>query len=187
MALAKCKSCREPKIRLRNGIKTHSLCTECRKIKELELREKNKANKEKLKEEKLSKAQRKLERKLSTKKYQKSKFKSLHKKAWGLISKYVRQQGADEFGMNECYTCSERKHWKEMHCSHYFHNKLDFDLRNLKACCEQCNFWKSGHLAPYGVRLAKELGVEGMEKLRLDANTTTYTIEDLEKIIQQYS
>lgn len=187
MTLAKCKKCREPKIRLRNGIKTHSLCTECRKVKELELREKNNAKKEKLKEERLAKAQRKLERKLSSKKHQRAKFKSLHKKAWGLISKYVRQIGADEFGFNYCYTCGLKEQYKVLQCGHFFHGKLDFDLRNLKPQCAACNMYKSGDLANYAVKLAKELGVEGMEKLRLDANTTTYTIEDLEKIIEKYA
>lgn len=185
--MKRCKLCKELKVREVNGIAVSKFCSACKKVKELELREKNNAKKEKLKEEKLAKAQRKLERKLATKKYQKSKFKSLHKKAWGLISKYVRQQGADEFGFNYCYTCGLKEQYKVLQCGHFFHGKLDFDLRNLKPQCAACNMYKSGDLANYAVKLAKELGVEGMEKLRLDANTTTYTIEDLEKIIEQYS
>jgi hypothetical protein len=159
-----CPLCKIGVIRLRGGLKVSKLCSTCRKVKEIEKKEKHK----------------------QTKTYQDKRFKILHAKAWRLISLYVRKLGADEFGMNDCYTCGARQHYKTSHCSHYFHNKLDFDLRNLKNCCLQCNYWKSGHLAPYGVRLAKELGVEGMEQLRLDANTTTYTIEDLENIIKQY-
>lgn len=165
MTLAKCKSCREPKVRLRNGIKTHSLCTACRKIKELEKKAKHK----------------------ETKTYQKKRFKTLHAKAWKLISAYVRQLGADSEGFNLCYTCDGRFHYKELHCSHFHHNKLDFDTRNLRPCCPKCNTYMSGNLAIYGTKLAKEYGVDGLEQLRLDANTTTYTIEDLEKIIKQYS
>lgn len=185
--MKRCKLCKELKVREINGLAVSKFCSSCKKVKELELREKNKANKEKLKEEKLAKAQRKLERKLSTKKYQKSKFKSLHKKAWGLISKYVRQIGADEFGFNTCYTCGLKEEYKILQCGHFFHGKLDFDLRNLKPQCAACNMYKSGDLANYAVKLVKELGVEGMEQLRLDANTTSYTIEDLERIIKQYS
>lgn len=164
--LAKCKQCREPKIRLRNGIKTHSLCTECKKVKELEKKEKHK----------------------QTKTYQKKRFGVLHRKAWKLVSLYVRTKDADEFGMVTCYTCDGRLHYKESNAGHYHHGKLDFDpQRNLRVQCVRCNQHKSGNLAVYGTKLARELGVDGLEQLELDANTTTYTIEDLEKIIEKYA
>jgi hypothetical protein len=185
--MKRCKLCKELKVREVNGIAISKFCSACKKVKELELREKNNAKKEKLKEEKLAKAQRKLEKKLSTKKYQKSKFKSLHKKAWGLVSLYVRKRHADWNGMTVCYTCGVMEHYTKMNAGHFHHNKLDFDPeRNLRTQCVQCNLHKSGNLAIYGTKLAFELGLKGMEQLRLDANTTTYTIEDLENIIEKY-
>jgi hypothetical protein len=162
--MKKCKLCKELKVREFNGIGVSKFCVPCRKIKEQEKKDKKKL----------------------TKTYQKAKYKTLHKKAWILISAYVRQQGADSEGFNHCYTCGNRFHYKEMHCSHFHHNKLDFDLRNLKACCVKCNTYMSGNLAIYATKLARELGVEGLEELKLDSNTISYTNEDLEVIIEQY-
>jgi len=163
--MKRCKTCKQLNVRERNGIATSKYCSPCKKAKELEKKAKHK----------------------ETKTYQKKRFKTLHAKAWKLISLYVRQLGVDEYGYNRCYTCDGEFHYRELHCSHYHHNKLDFDLRNLRPCCPKCNTYMSGNLAIYGTKLARELGVEGLEQLRLDANTTTYTTEDLENIIKQYA
>jgi NAD-dependent SIR2 family protein deacetylase len=76
-------------------------------------------------------------------------------------------------------------HWKRLQAGHYFHNKLDFDRRNLRPQCPRCNKWLRGNLAVYGVRLTKELGVKGMDQLMKDANTVTYSTMDLHKIIDE--
>jgi L-ribulose-5-phosphate 3-epimerase UlaE len=73
-----------------------------------------------------------------------------------------------------------------MHCGHYFHGKLDFDYkRNLRAQCVACNRHKSGNLANYAIKLAKELGVDGLQQLKADAYSVEYTNEDLERIIEE--
>ena len=115
----------------------------------------------------------------------------LMKKAWKLQSKAVRMAAADENGMCTCYTCEEKHHWKECQLGHYIHGALDFDLeRNLRIQCGPCNNYKYGNknLAIYGIKLAEELGVEGMKKLRLDANTfgNGYDIKTLKEIISKY-
>jgi len=161
----KCKICKTVELYYRNGIPTSKYCKPCRLTKEMEKKEKHKL----------------------TKTYQKSRFKTLHKKAWSFISIYVRSQGVDEYGYNHCYSCEVRLPLRDLQCGHFFHNKLDFDLRNLKPQCSGCNLYKHGNLAPYGVKLSKELGVKGMEKLRLDSHTTSYSNEDLEKIILLYN
>jgi len=160
-----CPLCKIGVIRLRGSLKVSKLCSTCRKAKELEKKEKHKL----------------------TKTYQKKRFKTLHAKAWKLISEYVRRDGEDEFGYNNCYTCDKLEHWKALQCGHFFHNKLDFDLRNLRPQCASCNMYKSGDLANYACKLLAELGEMGMHQLKLDANTTTYTIEDLEKVIEKYT
>lgn len=163
--MKKCKMCGELKVRERNGIAISKWCKECREIKEAERKKKKKL----------------------TKTYQKKLYKTLHKKAWKLISDFVRQQEADEFGFNNCYTCEKRMPWKELQCGHFFHGKLDYDLRNLKPQCAGCNMYLSGNLAVYSIKLMRELGVEGMEQLRLDANTKTYTNDEIENIITHYN
>lgn len=155
-----CKVCNKP-VRLYNGLKVSSMCVSCRKEKELEKKAKHQ----------------------QTKGWQKARFKTLHKKAWTLFSEFIRRDACDWALKVKCYTCDTVDFYKHMQAGHYFHNKLDFDERNIHVQCPQCNLYKSGNLAEYGVNLCKELGTEGMEKLRLDSNTIHYTIEDLERII----
>ena len=151
-------------VRERQGIAVSKWCSSCKTQKILEKKEKHK----------------------TTKGYQKSKLKTLKKKAWTLFSEWIRRENAVN-NMVRCYTCDVSLSYKEANAGHFFHGKLDYDSRNIKVQCVGCNLYKSGNLAFYGVRLAKELGVEGMEKLRLDANTISYTIDDLEEIIAKYT
>jgi hypothetical protein len=160
----KCQKCKEVELFYRNGLPLSKWCKACK----LEIEAEKKLKKQ------------------STKKFQQAKFKTLHKKAWKLISDYVRQQGADSEGYNNCYTCGKREYWNVLQCGHFFHGKLDFDLRNLRPQCPACNMYKSGDLANYAVKLMTELGVEGMEQLKLDSNTIMYTNDDLEAVIEKY-
>lgn len=119
----------------------------------------------------------------SKKKVKRISYKSLHKKAWKLMSRYVRLKYSDN-GFIKCYTCGVVREIKDIDCGHYFHNKLDFDERNLRPQCTRCNRYLHGNLAIYGAKLSQELGKAGMKKLLLDANTKIYKYEDLEKIIK---
>jgi len=113
-------------------------------------------------------------------------YRYLHKKAWKAFSVAVRQDGMDSNEFNTCFTCGVKKHWKTLHASHFWHRRLDFDKRNVKPCCPQCNTFRSGNLAPYAVKLTEELGVEGMKALQLEANLKVYTCEELRQIIKKY-
>jgi hypothetical protein len=162
--LHKCNQCKEQTIRERNGIRLSKLCKPCRD---------QKAAKKTLKHQ-------------ATKGYAKARFKTLHKKAWILFSRWLRFSQAID-GWVRCYTCPTKILVPEAQAGHYFHGKLDFDTRNIHPQCSQCNLYKSGNLAYYGVKLAEELGVDGMQQLRLDSNTKIYTISDLEGIIEEYT
>lgn len=157
----KCQACKQRKLYYRNGLPVLKYCLSCRKIKELEKKEKHKL----------------------TKGFREREYKKLHNKAWGLMSEWIRRSAANESGNILCFTCCKIIHWKEAHCSHFHHKKLDFDNRNLKACCSACNTYKHGNLAIYATKLVMELTPEGMEKLYLDSNTIRYTKDDLENII----
>lgn len=168
--MKKCKLCKELNVREFNGIAISKYCVACRKAK----------------------AQEKKEKHLKTKGAQESLRKKLHKKAWGLISEFVRKSAAKLTNSSRdvlrCYTCGKLVYWKKAHCSHFHHNRLDFDLRNLKACCAGCNTYKHGNLAIYASKLVMELTMDGMGKLYLDANIkgNNYSIEELENIIEVY-
>jgi hypothetical protein len=137
----------------------------------------------KKREEKIAKLK---ERKKKRKEKDHNSYRYLRKIAWDIFSKFIRIKGSDENGMTECYTCGEKLHWKKLQAGHFHHSKLDFDERNIHKQCVRCNKWLSGNLAIYATKLALELGVTGMKKLLLDANTTIYSIQDLREIIKIY-
>jgi hypothetical protein len=91
-------------------------------------------------------------------------------KAWKAFSLYIRLSESDKNGIVECYTCGTKLHYKDAQAGHYHHGRLDFDERNVHCQCIRCNHFKSGNLGAYAERLTKELGIDGMDKLRLDAN-----------------
>lgn len=114
----------------------------------------------------------------------------LKKKAWKLISIYVRSKGASE-EWQECFTCYRTFDWRtEMDCGHYIHGKLDFDLRNLKPQCKKCNnkAWGGGRLDVYAERLIKENGLEWLTQLRKDGQIkgNYYTRLELNEVIKRY-
>lgn len=109
--------------------------------------------------------------------------KTLHASTWKLMSEYIRRKDADEFGMNYCYTCGAKKHWKELQCGHFKHDKLDFDERNLRPQDYHCNNYLSGRLDVYAERLIKENDMDWFNQLVLDANNYKgYSIEEMLKI-----
>lgn len=135
------------------------------------------------KAKKEEKAKRKLERKQSTKKYQNEIKKKLHNKVWKLMSEYIRSKDADQYGFNYCYTCGEKKHYKELQAGHYKHDRLDFDERNLKPQCSQCNHYNYGRLDVYGEKLANQFGLDWVNKLTADAwKHQGYDIEEMLEI-----
>ena len=113
-------------------------------------------------------------------------YKYLHDLAWTLQSVFIRKKAADRYEMVECFTCGRKMHWKMGQMGHYWHGRLDFDLRNLKIQCAGCNKYLHGNLAIYGIKLSELLGVEGMKQLRRDAETKKYSIQELKEIIALY-
>ena len=131
-------------------------------------------------------------RKQSTKKFQESRRKTLHKKCWKLMSEIVRRTGANPLtGLNECYTCRAVKPWKELQAGHRWHRRLDFDFRNIKPQCQRCNGQQSrgglsGNLGMYERRLIEEHGLEWSRQLERDANAHVgYSVPELESLITE--
>ena len=90
---------------------------------------------------------------------------------------------------NTCYTCGILKHYKELHCGHYIHNRLDYEENNLRPQCPSCNKWKHGNLGIYGEKLIKEIGQETVEKMRLYSykKGNNYNRAELNEVIRKYS
>lgn len=123
-------------------------------------------------------------RKESTKGFEKSLRKKLHKIAWTLQSQWIRRKDANLDGYNCCYTCDCIKHYKELDAGHFKHDRLDFDDRNLKPQCTTCNKYYSGRLDIYAERLIINYGLDWFNELVKDAwSHPGYSSEDLKKII----
>jgi hypothetical protein len=151
------------KLFTRGGIAVNKLCPKC-----IELKKQEKIAKHKL-----------------TKTYDQKTFKSLHNKCWKLMSLIVRAGATDSGGRVSCFTCSRRYHWTEMDCGHFWHDRLDFDRRNLKPQCDTCNRRRSGNLAEYSARLIRENGEEWFRQLEIDAKNSIYKTQDLINLLPQ--
>ncbi len=111
-----------------------------------------------------------------------------HKKAWVVFSEYVRKRGADSQGMVGCYTCYQRSPWQEMHAGHRYHNRLDFDLRNIKPQDPACNTYRHGELGEYERHLIEDNGLEFAQQLKKDAfQHQGYSLDELKQIYLTYS
>lgn len=81
---------------------------------------------------------------------------NLHRKAWDIFSKWVRERD------KMCVTCGSTGN---LEAGHFWHGVLDFDEQNINAQCKSCNHFKSGNLAPYSVYLIRKYGQKAFEDL----------------------
>lgn len=84
------------------------------------------------------------------------------------FSIYIRTKYADHFGLVPCYTCSVKKHYKDMQNGHYIsrgHMATRWDEENVRVQCVGCNVFKNGNYTEYSYRLLKEIGAKGLDKL----------------------
>lgn len=111
-------------------------------------------------------------------------LKGLKKKAWKIQSIYIRKK-AD----GKCYTCPDKREWKEQDCGHYQHgDALDFEAEtNLRCQCVRCNRYLHGNSGVFLSRLIKELGYDPTDELLLKKKQVKkWTREELELIIERY-
>jgi hypothetical protein len=115
-------------------------------------------------------------------------LKTLRKKAWELISRYVRKSAADENGIVLCYTCGKPHYWTDMDCGHYIHKDcLDYDLINLHPQCGYCNRRLHGNRGIYAERLIAEYGESAIVELRIRSEEIKkFNIVELEGYIETY-
>lgn len=118
-------------------------------------------------------------------------IKGLKKKAWSVVSEYVRRRDADEGGFCGCYTCGAPIHWKyEAHAGHAIpgrHNAVLLDESILRPQCVSCNLFRGGMAHIFATKLIKEHGMQWWEeKLAGARQAVKLTRDDLEKIIETY-
>ena len=113
----------------------------------------------------------------------KSKHRSLRQKLYAKAEKvfhaWIRERDKDK----GCITCGgpveQAGHWK--------HGKLDFDEMNLNGQCRSCNYFRSGNLGIYTIRLIEKYGLEKVKDLERRAEIVKkYSVEELKEIIEKY-
>jgi len=120
----------------------------------------------------------------------KSEYKKLKDKAWTLFSKYLRMKYSDANGYCECYTCGDRKHYKELQAGHLLDgraNSILFEWSGVKPQCKKCNLFLSGNKENYIPKFIREHGEEEFSRLkRLKSTTGKFSNSDLEDKIALY-
>ncbi len=124
--------------------------------------------------------------KLNKKKKKRSPKEIMQDKAWTQFSIYVRRKNADFYGIVDCFTCFNKKHWKEMNAGHYKHGKLDFDEMNINVQCVNCNKWNSGRLDVYSMKLIDKYGLDAVRDLEQRASRAVVEKFPLEHFVEIY-
>jgi hypothetical protein len=116
------------------------------------------------------------------------KKKALQKKAWFLMSKYVRARDG-----NRCFTCD--KVTEKPHAGHFKHapksNQVSYDFRNINCQCVSCNTFGNGKLDVYAERLVARYGEDVLSDLsrlkfegrKMDVEWWENKIKELEGLI----
>ena len=92
-----------------------------------------------------------------------------------VFSQYIRLKYADKEGMVQCYTCTQKRHWKDgMQNGHFVprqYLRTRYDERNCRPQCYACNQLYNGQPSAFAANLKKEYGegiVEELEKNRMN-------------------
>jgi hypothetical protein len=115
----------------------------------------------------------------------------LKKKAWKLVSEFVRRRDADEGGFVGCYTCGAPIHWKyEAQAGHAIPGRTNavlLDVSILRPQCYACNCARRGMHHIFSTKLIQENGMAWWEEKLFNARQSVkFTREDLEQIIEKY-
>lgn len=113
---------------------------------------------------------------------------SLKKKAWKLMSEFIRRRDADWKGEVQCVTCGLVKHWKQLQAGHFIpgrRNSILFDERNIHAQCYGCNVMKQGNTVKYFRFMQRTYGDTVIEELEhLNTIDKQFQPKELEELIQ---
>ncbi len=103
-------------------------------------------------------------------------------KAWRWYSKMIRLEAADNNGIVQCFTCTTRKHWKQIDVGHYYpqgvNKSLKFDPKNTHPQCISCNKFKHGNLYTYAERLVETYGSNIFDYFKIARTTRDKITQD---------
>src|SRR3972149_1215727 len=116
---------------------------------------------------------------------------SLKKKAWKVLSRFVRSQAADYRGIAEGYTCGVRAPSQWLQAGHAIPGRTGsvlFDLEIIRPQCYRCNGAMRGQHHIFAAKLIREHGLEWWEQKERDSHKIVkWSRADLEALIVKYS
>ena len=114
----------------------------------------------------------------------------LKKKAWSVLSEFIRRSYADQGGTVECYTCGKLMFWKECHAGHAIpgrHGAVLLDPEIIRPQCPVDNIWRGGCYEVFATKLIRENGLEWFErKLENSRQVRKWNRSELEEFIETY-
>lgn len=116
---------------------------------------------------------------------------ALKKKAWKLLSEFIRRSHADEGGTVECYTCGKLLFWRtEAQAGHAIGGRKGavlLDPEIIRVQCVGCNVFLRGNYPVFTTKLIKEKGMEWWEqKLEQSRQIRKWSRSELEEFIDSY-
>lgn len=113
---------------------------------------------------------------------------ALKKKAWKILSEFIRRSYADAFGNVRCYTCDKLMHWKESQAGHAIGGRTGavlLDAEIIRPQCVGCNVFGRGNYTVFTARLIEENGLGWMkEKIAGARKIRKWTRSELEDFIK---
>ena len=115
----------------------------------------------------------------------------LKRKAWALLSRYIRLSAADEGGFCSCYTCGFPIHAiQEAQAGHAIpgrHGAVLLDVEIIRPQCRKCNLFMGGRYEIFAAKLIRENGLEWFErKLESSRQVRKWNRSELEEFIETY-
>jgi len=99
-------------------------------------------------------------------------YMSLKDECWKIQSEIIRRKAK-----GVCFTCKEKKDWKDCDAGHFKHGCMDFVRKNVHCQCKKCNKYLHGNLDVYALRLIENYGngiIEELDKLKWTSYEPNY-------------
>lgn len=114
----------------------------------------------------------------------------LKKRVWVQFSIFIRTRGADENGMNQCYTCDRWLHWKHLEAGHLVPgrtNSVLFQEDAVRPQCRRCNGHFRGNTIVYYPKLVAALGQDEVDRIVAQRDVThKWEVDELPTLFAKY-
>lgn len=114
----------------------------------------------------------------------------LKKKVWKEFSRFIRTRGADSEGMNDCFTCEVRLHFKQLEAGHLVPgrtNAILFNELSVNPQCRRCNGHFRGNTIVYYPKMVALHGQEAVDQIVAQKDVThKWSAGELQGLLDHY-